>query len=144
MKIRKGIYEWDDSKNQKNIEKHGISFEEAIEIIQDPETRRFTTKRRDVIFEDFQHSYSIGTDRLKEIILDSIKKNNKDPEEKLSFDNSISIKDAIYLFMTKQDPCIDRWIGIYKGKYWAVFSVLRQPTIRIFSCRRARDNEIPK
>ncbi len=29
------MFEWDDNKNQKNIEKHGISFEIAIEIFND-------------------------------------------------------------------------------------------------------------
>lgn len=30
------IFEWDESKNQTNIEKHGISFEEASLIFQGP------------------------------------------------------------------------------------------------------------
>lgn len=29
------MYEWDDNKNQKNIEKHGIGFETAIEVFSD-------------------------------------------------------------------------------------------------------------
>lgn len=29
------MYEWDDNKNQKNIEKHGIGFENAIEVFSD-------------------------------------------------------------------------------------------------------------
>lgn len=29
------MYEWDNSKNQKNIEKHGIGFEIAIEVFSD-------------------------------------------------------------------------------------------------------------
>ncbi len=29
-------FEWDDNKNQKNIKKHNITFEEAIEIFEDP------------------------------------------------------------------------------------------------------------
>ena len=28
-------FEWDESKNKKNIEKHGISFEEASSVFQD-------------------------------------------------------------------------------------------------------------
>ena len=28
-------FEWDDNKNQANIEKHGISFEEAASVFQD-------------------------------------------------------------------------------------------------------------
>lgn len=29
------MFEWDSNKNQKNIEKHGVSFETAIEIFND-------------------------------------------------------------------------------------------------------------
>ncbi len=29
-------FEWDEAKNRRNIEKHGISFEEAQEIFKDP------------------------------------------------------------------------------------------------------------
>ena len=31
-------FEWDQKKNQKNIEKHGISFEEAVSVFQDDES----------------------------------------------------------------------------------------------------------
>ena len=30
------MFEWDETKNQSNIEKHGISFEEAKEVFYDP------------------------------------------------------------------------------------------------------------
>ena len=30
-------FEWDDKKNKTNIEKHGISFEEAVTVFQDDE-----------------------------------------------------------------------------------------------------------
>ena len=30
------IFEWDENKNQANIEKHGVSFEDAKEIFHDP------------------------------------------------------------------------------------------------------------
>lgn len=29
------MYEWDENKNQKNIEKHGIGFEVAVEVFSD-------------------------------------------------------------------------------------------------------------
>ena len=29
-------FEWDDAKNQANMQKHGIAFEEAVEIFEDP------------------------------------------------------------------------------------------------------------
>jgi len=31
-------FEWDEKKNQKNIEKHGISFEEATSVFEDDES----------------------------------------------------------------------------------------------------------
>ena len=31
-------FEWDDKKNQKNIKKHGISFEEAASVFEDDES----------------------------------------------------------------------------------------------------------
>ena len=31
-------FEWDQKKNQKNIEKHGISFEEAASVFEDDES----------------------------------------------------------------------------------------------------------
>ena len=32
------IFEWDDKKNQNNIKKHGISFEEAASVFEDDES----------------------------------------------------------------------------------------------------------
>ena len=31
-------YEWDENKNQENIKKHGISFEEAVSVFRDTES----------------------------------------------------------------------------------------------------------
>ncbi len=31
-------WEWDDAKNDRNIEKHGISFEEALQVFTDPDS----------------------------------------------------------------------------------------------------------
>jgi uncharacterized DUF497 family protein len=33
------FFEWDEAKNAANLRKHGISFEEAIKIFDDPELR---------------------------------------------------------------------------------------------------------
>jgi len=30
------MFDWDENKNQQNIEKHGVSFEEAIKVFYDP------------------------------------------------------------------------------------------------------------
>ena len=40
-------FEWDDSKEQENITKHGVSFETACMVFQDP---------RRIILEDIKHS----------------------------------------------------------------------------------------
>ncbi len=34
-------YEWDNKKNQKNFEKHGVYFEEAQTVWLDPHAREF-------------------------------------------------------------------------------------------------------
>ena len=31
------MFEWDENKNQQNIEKHGVSFDEAKKVFDDPE-----------------------------------------------------------------------------------------------------------
>jgi len=54
-------WEWDDAKNAANTEKHGISFEEALQVFTDPEG---------VEKEDLWHSSSVErrlwrTGRLK-------------------------------------------------------------------------------
>jgi len=47
-------WEWDDAKNTANTEKHGVSFEEALQVFTDPEG---------IEKEDLQHS-SIAERRL--------------------------------------------------------------------------------
>ena len=43
-----GLFEWDESKNQSNIDKHGISFHEARSVFYDNDA---------VIIPDITHSY---------------------------------------------------------------------------------------
>ncbi|TRD17295.1 BrnT family toxin [Palleronia caenipelagi] len=38
-------FEWDDEKNQRNIEKHGVSFELAIQIFDHPRLDRVDDRR---------------------------------------------------------------------------------------------------
>ncbi|MDJ0509403.1 MAG: BrnT family toxin [Crocosphaera sp.] len=38
-------FEWDEQKNQTNIIKHGISFQEALEIFNDPNLLTYTDDR---------------------------------------------------------------------------------------------------
>ena len=40
-------YEWDEQKNKSNIAKHGVSFEEAVTVFDDP---------RSLMFMDWNHS----------------------------------------------------------------------------------------
>lgn len=41
------MYEWDEKKNQSNILKHGISFDEAKDIFKDPGLLTFVDNRFD-------------------------------------------------------------------------------------------------
>ena len=52
-----GSFEWDEEKAKANVKKHGISFEEAIEVFDDP---YFTESY------DFDHSFQ-GEQRIKGI-----------------------------------------------------------------------------
>lgn len=40
-------YEWDEAKNESNLAKHGISFEEAAEVFSDPRLLTFQGKLGD-------------------------------------------------------------------------------------------------
>jgi uncharacterized DUF497 family protein len=48
-KMKKATFEWDDSKDQLNRDKHGVSFFDAQEAFLDP---------RRVIAKDLEHSHS--------------------------------------------------------------------------------------
>ena len=48
-------FQWDSAKNQANIEKHGLSFEEASELFKLPE---------DLILEEYDFEHSIDEDRI--------------------------------------------------------------------------------
>jgi uncharacterized DUF497 family protein len=39
-------FEWDENKDQKNLEKHGISFEDASDIFNDPDRLIFSQERQ--------------------------------------------------------------------------------------------------
>jgi uncharacterized protein len=40
-------FEWDEAKNASNTKKHGISFEEASKVFDDPNRMEFLDQRRD-------------------------------------------------------------------------------------------------
>ena len=41
------MFEWDESKNQQNLEKHGIAFEDALSVFANSEALALEDKRRD-------------------------------------------------------------------------------------------------
>ncbi|MCR4607827.1 MAG: BrnT family toxin [Oscillospiraceae bacterium] len=59
-------FTWDRNKNEINIRKHGVSFEEAVTVFYDPEA---------VLFDDPEHSYEeerfliIGCSRKERICI---------------------------------------------------------------------------
>ena len=54
------MFTWDENKNKTNIEKHGVSFEDAVKVFDDP--NRFTRA-------DAKHSQ----DELREVCIGMIK-----------------------------------------------------------------------
>jgi uncharacterized protein len=41
------MFEWDESKNQHNLEKHGIAFEDVLSVFANSEALALEDKRRD-------------------------------------------------------------------------------------------------
>jgi len=39
------LFEWDESKNKSNLEKHGISFEDASKVFDDPDRIQYISNR---------------------------------------------------------------------------------------------------
>lgn len=59
-------FEWDEVKNQSNIEKHGISFEEAREIFNDP----FHIAQLDHRFSYFEERWvTVGATHSRKILV---------------------------------------------------------------------------
>jgi len=52
MTITKGQFEWDSVKDSKNLKKHGISFEEAITVFDDPNAIEFYDEEHSTDEED--------------------------------------------------------------------------------------------
>lgn len=60
------IYEWDEEKNIKNQQKHGVSFEEAKEIFEDP----LHISKLDMRFSYFEERWiSIGSTSKYKILV---------------------------------------------------------------------------
>lgn len=58
------FFEWDDEKNRKNIQKHGVTFKNATKVFRDP--NRF--EKPDIWHSDYEERYlSIGL--VKKIIV---------------------------------------------------------------------------
>ena len=131
------FFEWDEAKNKSNLSKHGIGFETAGKIINDPNTVRWhcPPDKWDNKIDNYQHNFSVSDDRMLELIGREIKKQfPKHQHEEMI--------DVIFKLTTRLDPVRDRWIGEWNGKLWSIFTVFRLPKIRIISARRARDEEI--
>lgn len=59
-------FEWDDNKNSANKKKHGISFEEAVEIFDDP----FHLSKLDMSFSYFEEQWiTIGQIKDKRVVV---------------------------------------------------------------------------
>lgn len=59
-------FEWDDNKNSTNTKKHGISFEEAVEIFDDP----FHLSKLDMRFSYFEERWiTIGQIKDKMVVV---------------------------------------------------------------------------
>ncbi len=51
------LFEWDDEKAASNLRKHGISFESAAEVLQDPEGDQFHLDEDDDSHDDGEDRY---------------------------------------------------------------------------------------
>ena len=52
MTVIKGLYEWDSEKDQINKRKHGLSFDEAVYVFDDPDSIEFYDKEHSNVDED--------------------------------------------------------------------------------------------
>ena len=74
------IFDWDSSKNSENIEKHGISFEQAQEIFFDPLHLSILDKR----FSYFEERWiTIGATENGEVIVVAHLYYVEEPEERI-------------------------------------------------------------
>ena len=74
------IFDWDSNKNSENIEKHGISFEQAQEIFLDPLHLSILDER----FSYFEERWiTMGTTATGEVIVVVHQYFVEDPEERI-------------------------------------------------------------
>lgn len=88
------MYEWDDTKNKANLEKHGIDFNVAIEVFSDPNAlvqfnREVDGEIRDQVIgsldEEVVILFVVFTKRSQKIRLISARKANK--QERAIYEN---------------------------------------------------------
>jgi uncharacterized DUF497 family protein len=60
------LIQWDNLKSRKNIEKHGVSFEEAATVLLDPDSIEFYDSKHS---KDEDRFWIIGKSRDKRILL---------------------------------------------------------------------------
>lgn len=130
------FYEWDEGKNETNLRKHGIDFENAGWILTQKDTVRSAVKHEPTISE-YQHGFKLSDQKIKTLLSNSY-------EQREGVAPSSEYIDLTHSIITGHDPVRDRWIGKWDNKHWAIFTVFRLPRIRIISARRARKDEISK
>lgn len=88
------MYEWDEAKNKKNLEKHGLGFEIAIEVFSDPSAivqfnREINEEVRDQIIGSIDGEvvilFVVFTKRGQKIRIMSARKANK--QERAIYEN---------------------------------------------------------
>lgn len=65
MTIVHGNYEWDSDKNETNIKKHGLSFEEILDVFNDP----FFIEKVDVEHSTLEEERLIGLGNINGIVI---------------------------------------------------------------------------
>jgi len=88
-------FEWDSAKNRANVRKHGISFEEAMELF---------AVRNDLVLElyDFEHSHtedriiSIGPIRRGTIVVVSVERSEGEATRLISARFATSLEEKKY------------------------------------------------
>ncbi len=115
------LFEYDPEKNRKNIEKHGISFENAARVFLDYDRIEFYDE---VHSEDEDRYNTIGTVLSKnQAIIGNIRKNLKKIDdvlfvvytERMAIDKTDQFREVTRLISARLATSFER--GIYYGKY---------------------------
>jgi uncharacterized protein len=61
-------FEWDENKNERNLEKHGLSFETASLVFDDPNALSIPDRIENIVIVMVAHTIKLETDSQEEII----------------------------------------------------------------------------